>query len=167
MKYYLIFYLLLCAYLLPAQSPKDFEGKWKGDLYAFSGKASRKIADMKLEITPTDTAGVWNYIMTYSPKDIRNYKLRTIDSQKNKYAVDEGNDIILTQDLFCTKFVSCFETGGSLLVITLEKKENGLLFEVNSLSVKDKKKSGRGSDESPFVYSYPVAGFQRALLIKE
>lgn len=159
--------IIITASISFAQTVKDFEGHWSGDLYSFNGRDSKKIAVMQLVIAPTDTPGVWQYKMIYSDKDIRNYRLRTIDPVKNKYVIDEGNNILLNQDLFNGKFVSCFEVGGSLLMITLEKKEASLLFEVISLSVKEKTKSGIGDKESPFVYSYPTSGFQRALLYKK
>lgn len=167
MKKIFLFILLSAAYLTPAQGVKDFEGRWSGSLVSCNGKTSINFALMRLIIEPTDTAGVWTYKMIYSSKDVRNYKLRTINAENNKYAIDEGNGIILNQDLFDNKFFSCFETGNSLLMITLEKRENGLVFEAYSMLSNKRKKSGPGTKENPFVYSYPAISHQRAFLIKD
>jgi hypothetical protein len=163
----IVLILVLGASFSFAQGIKIFEGHWAGDLYSFNGKDSNKVASMQLIIAPTDTSGVWQYKMIYSDKDIRDYRIKTINSERNKFVLDEGNEILLAQDLFGKKFISCFEVGNSLLMVSLEKRDDTLLFEVSSLSVKDKKKSGKGNKETPFVYSYPVAGFQRAVLFKK
>jgi hypothetical protein len=167
MKNLFFLILLTAAYLTPAQGIKDFEGHWSGSLFSCNGKTSINFTLMRLIIEPADTAGVWTYKMIYSSKDVRNYKLRTINAENNKYAIDEGNGIILNQDLFENKFFSCFETGNSLLMITLEKTENGLVFETCSMPTNNKKTSGQGTKESPFVYSYPVISHQRAFLVKD
>jgi len=167
MKHLIIILLFLSLTVLNAQGIESFEGSWEGELMAYDGSSSRKITTMQLIITPADSYGTWNYKMIYGDDDIRNYKLKAVNRDKNKYIVDEGDGIILYQDMFCSKFISCFETGNSLLVITLEKRKTSLLFEVNAMSVKDKKKSGKGDKDTPFVYSYPVTGFQRAVLTKK
>lgn len=162
----LLFLFILIPLLLQAQGIKQFEGNWKGDLYAYSRKGEFKAAEMKLNIEPADSAGVWKYQMIYGEKDVRNYKLRTVDESKNKYAVDEGNNIILSEDLIGNRLISCFEVQNSMLLVTLEKKEDCLIFEVVSLSPSGKVKSGSGTEDSPFVYSYPATGFQRCILKK-
>ncbi len=162
----LLFVIVFIPLLLQAQGIKQFEGNWKGDLYAYSKKGEFKAAEMKLNIETTDSLGVWKYQMIYGDKDVRNYKLRAFDEAKNKYAVDEGNNIILTEDLIGSRLISCFEVQNSLLVVTLERKEDTLIFEVISLSPGGKVKSGSGTEDSPFVYSYPATGFQRCILKK-
>ena len=120
-----MFVFLLLPLFIQAQGIKQFEGNWKGDLYAYNSKGEFKIAEMQLNIEPSDSAGVWKYRMIYGEKDIRNYKLRTVDASKNRYAVDEGNNIILSEDLIGNRLISCFEVLNSMLITTLERSEIG------------------------------------------
>jgi len=164
-KIVFILFLILTG-SVSAQGIKDFEGNWSGDLKLYNGNTERILVKMKLNITPSDSAGVWNYQMVYGDKDIRNYKLRTVDAAKNKYAVDEGNDIILSESLAGSKLISFFEVENSMLMVTLEKRDASLIFEVISLSSNGKTKSGKGEKDSPFAYSYPLIGYQKAILSK-
>lgn len=167
MKKIFVIIFLLFTLNISAQSIKDFEGNWSGELKVFSGKTERVLTIMKLNIAPTDSAGVWTYQMIYSDKDIRDYKLRTVDAAKNKYAVDEGSNIIISESLVGNKLISSFEVEKSLLVVTQELQDDTLIFEIYSFLPLNKVKSGIGTKEAPFVYSYPLNGYQRAELKKK
>lgn len=146
-------------------------GSWKGTLYIAGSSGKQLQTGMKIDISPlTDTS--WNFITTYdkindSGKDVRPYELKLVNAKRQEYVTDEKDGILLKERLLNNKLISWFEVQGTILLITYELIGNEIHFEAITTQKGKEEKSGKGTEEVPFVYSYPVLGYQHAVLQKQ
>lgn len=143
--------------------PDAYLGTWKGVLRIEPAGAE---VPMTLQLGPAITKdSVYEYVLTYHGKteDVRRYELHVVDKRKGIFSVDEKNSIILAERLVGNKLISIFSVQGSALLITLELKENEIVFEVVSWPADNPQTSG-GKDDIPPVHSYTANAYQRAIL---
>ena len=151
--------------------PQDFIGKWKGTLEWFrSGNPQPQTINMELYILPsTDSAGqyTWHLVYGTASQDSRPYLLKPIDTAKGHWLIDELNGIMLDQFWLGNRFSGSFTVGKSTIVNTYHMENGDLVAEFIAYSSQPVAKTGKGTEESPFVNSYTIKSYQRAVLKKQ
>lgn len=151
----------------PASFPKDFIGNWSGELeWNPLGKPVQKV-HMELLIQPSkDTAGqyTWNLIYGNATSDNRPYILKSIDSAKGHWIIDERNGIVLDQFWIGNRFLGSFSVGEVTIVNNYWLKDQQMELEFISYGRKASATTGTGKDDSPKVDSYSIKSYQKAVL---
>lgn len=151
-----------------ADFPRSFIGNWKGKMqWMVAGKPSQAFS-MQLRIQPADTAGqyTWQIIYGDDNKDNRPYILKPIDTAKGHWIVDENDGILLDSYVHGNSVHGAFTVQGNTIVDNY-KVENGKMYvEFFSIKLADKKQSGKGTEETPFVDSYRISSYQSGVLTK-
>ena len=169
-KAYLLPVFLL--YFIPSFSqsesfPQSWEGNWKGELlwYPAPNKEARKIM-MELRIHPADSAGAWDWQIIYGTEqeDNRPYKLIAKDTSSGHWVIDENNGIVLDQYRIADRFCGAFTVQTSTIVNNYRLTGGRLEVEFYTLSSKPVATTGKGNEDSPFVDSYKIAAYQKAVL---
>ena len=175
MKYSLIVFLSFIIILNKSfgqhkpspQFPDDFTGNWKGELAWFPvGKPAQRVP-MQLLIQPSaDTAGhfTWHIIYNDQSKDSRPYQLKPVDTLTGHWLIDERNGILLDQYWVGNRFSGAFSVSNATIVNTYYIEDDKMIVEFISYPLKSVRTSGKGNKEIPFVESYAVKSFQRAVL---
>lgn len=150
--------------------PKDFVGKWKGTLeWHRTDNAPQKV-NMELNILPSkDTAGqfTWNLIYGSPTQDNRPYILKAVDTAKGHWVIDEVNGIVLDQYWLANKFIGSFTVGNATIVNNYYLENGNMVVEFISYGAQPVAKTGKGNEESPFVSSYAIKSYQKAILTKQ
>jgi hypothetical protein len=159
------------GYFLLAIIIQDFIGKWKGTLEWFrTGNPEPQKVNMELYILPSkDTASQYSWHLIYGSvsADSRPYLLKPVDSAKGHWRIDELNGIILDQYWVGSRFSGSFTVGNSTIVNTYYIENGQIVVEFISYAAKPVATTGKGNEDSPFVDSYGVKSFQRAVLTKQ
>lgn len=153
----------------PAQFdfPADYTGRWKGELHWFvAGKNEPKKIPMQLNILPSDTTGHYSWGLVYGAdsSDRRPYVLQPADSTGVHWIINERNGILI--DLYAVggRFTNVFSVQSALILNTGHRAGDSLVLEFHSMGSGPSGTSGLGTDDVPTVRSYPVRGYQRAVL---
>src|SRR5687767_7239128 len=113
--------------------PKDYMGKWKGTLEWFkTGSAEPQKVNMELYILPSnDTAGQYSWHLIYGnvSADSRPYILKSIDTAKGHWVIDELNGIVLDQYWVGNRFSGSFTVGNSTIVNSYYLENGNLVAE--------------------------------------
>lgn len=164
-----ILILLTITAITYSQNLDDWKGNWAGELFIYSAPGYDKINSlhMKLHISKTDSAGLYNWHIIYgdSSKDYRKYLLRTLDELNGKYEIDEKNGLTLQANMLGNKLISRFIVQGSLLDITYELENDKLFFEVFAGS-DTPVKTTTGSEDNISVNSFKITNYQKAVLFR-
>ncbi len=151
-----------------APFPKSFIGNWKGKLqWMVAGKPTQTFT-MQLRIKPTDSANkyTWQIIYGDDAKDNRPYLLKPVDTAKGHWIIDENNGIILDSYVHGNAIHGAFTVQGNTIVDNY-KVENGKMYvEFFSIKLGEKKQSGKGTEEIPFVDSYRISSYQTGVLTR-
>lgn len=169
--HYLLF--LLLPFFSSAQQgvfPQGWTGNWKGELSWFTlpGEKARQV-NMELRIHPTDSVHrfSWQIIYGNAGEDNRPYTLIAKDTSKGHWVIDENNGIVLDQYWVAGKFCGAFTVMNSTIINNYWMEEGKLHIEFYSLSAKPVRTTGQGDQDSPFVNSYQVKSYQKAVLIRQ
>lgn len=145
----------------------NWEGNWKGELQWFKpGDKTPQKVTMQLRIHPASTANTWTWQMIYGEdeKDNRPYLLKMMDSTGKHWVIDEQNDIVMDQYWVGNKFCGVFTVMGNSIVNNLWMQGDELMVEFLSYASEAISKTGKGNEESPYVLSYRIGGYQLARL---
>ena len=148
--------------------PKCFIGNWKGELqWMVNGKPTQTFT-MQLRIQPTDSANkyTWQIIYGDDNKDNRPYILKTVDTAKGHWIVDENDGIILDSYVHGNCLHGAFTVQNNTIVDNYCVEGNTMQVEFFSIKLADKKQSGKGTAETPFVDSYKISSYQKGVLKK-
>ena len=150
--------------------PHSFIGHWKGNLewYPAGAKEPSKVA-MHLLIYPyRDSAGVytWNMIYGDDAKDNRPYLLKPIDTENGHWVIDEMNSIKVDQYWTGAKLCSAYTTQTVTIANNYWIENGDLVAEFISYNTKPIAKTGKGTQDIPYVYSYEIRSYQKAVLKK-
>jgi hypothetical protein len=161
--------LLLTGSLIRAQSfPTKFIGHWHGELLWYKqGNDQPQKVPMLLIIAPSDTANgqyTWHLIYGDNKQDDRPYILKSIDSSKGHWVVDEGDGILLHEYWVANRFTSAFNVQGATIITSYWIEGDNLIIEFYSLDSKQLMTSGGTGKDVPVVDSYKVKGYQKAVL---
>lgn len=149
--------------------PDSYFGNYTGDLVINTNKGIQNYP-MEFHLQPTDSSGVYDYIIVYGKgeqRQERNYTLKEKDVKKGLYTLDENNGILLNCKVIENKIYFLFEVSDSLLTTFITFNNNDLVFEIVATNTTQKMVSGGQDEETPEVFSYPINVVQRALLIKQ
>lgn len=149
---------------------ETWKGKYKGKAFLMIGADTSAKFDMSLEISPIVKDSLYNWIITYSSPDMktsyRPYKLVLTDKQQQRWAVDEGNDLVLDGFYQNDRFSSFFQVNRSLLHADYQKIGKNVQVTIGSFSVKNAFQVGDTSNTDLTIYSFPVGDVQYAMLKK-
>lgn len=186
-RYFFVLLFLLCtkafwAQTNPAQNttatrafvncdavfPTCFIGNWKGKLqWMVAGKPTREFM-MQLNIQPTATTGefTWQIIYGEANDDNRPYILRSVDTTKGHWVIDENDGILLDGYVHGNSMHSAFTVQDNTIVNNYKIEEGRMQVEFFSVQLNDKNISGKGTEETPLVSSYKISGYQTGVLLK-
>lgn len=150
--------------------PAGWCGHWKGELLWYRGSAPepQKI-NMELHILPTDSAHRFSWQLIYgSPaEDNRPYLLIAKDTARGHWAIDEKNGIVLDQYWVGGRLSGAFTVQSSTIINHYWMQDGQLHVEFSAIGAKPLATTGKGNEESPFVDSYPVRSYQKAVLQRQ
>lgn len=171
MRIFLTVFASLLLFSVKAQQPvfpASFTGKWKGKLqWAVAGKPTREFT-MQLNILPADTAGqyTWQIIYGDDNKDNRPYLLKPADSSSNHWVIDERDGIILDSYVHGNCLQGAFTVNQNTIIDNYCIENGRMRVEFFTVKLGDKKQSGKGTEDVPFVNSYRIGGYQWGILEK-
>lgn len=169
----LLFFILKFTQAQQGTFPENFIGNWKGTLqWMMAGKPPQSF-QMQLRIQPADSAGqyTWQIIYGEDNKDNRPYILKPIDTAKGHWLVDERDGILLDTYVHENCVHGAFSVQGSTIVDNYCIENAGtdsckMQVEFFSIRLGDKRQSGKGNEETPYVDSYRIGSYQRGVLHK-
>ena len=163
---------LLMASFVSAQSnegfPQSFIGNWKGKMkWMVSGKREQEFT-MQLKIQAVDSAGqyTWQIIYGDDNKDNRPYILKPIDITKGHWIIDENDGILLDSYVHGNAIHGAFTVQGNTIVDNYRVDKDSMFVEFFSIRLAEKKTSGKGTEDTPFVDSYKISSYQEGILLK-
>jgi hypothetical protein len=148
--------------------PACFTGNWKGTLqWMVAGKPEREF-NMQLNIQPADSAGQYSWQIIYGDdnKDQRPYLLRPVDETRGHWVIDEKDGIMLDSYVHGNSIHGAFTVQGNTIVDNYTIIDGRMHVEFFSIKLDDKKTSGKGTAETPFVDSYRISSYQTGILLK-
>ena len=168
MRVYFLAGALIMAGLATAQDfPEKFLGRWEGEMQWYqTGKKQPQGIKMQLIVQPGDTAGQYTWQIIYGTKseDTRPYILKPVDTAKGHWVIDEKNGIILDQYWTGNRFSGAFTVQSSTIISSYWIEGDDLMVEFFSFNAKPVNKTGGDNEEIPFVESYSIKSFQKAVL---
>ncbi|MEM9544536.1 MAG: hypothetical protein AAGA77_01115 [Bacteroidota bacterium] len=153
--------------------PEDWLGDWSGELEIYDVTGPKQTVPMSLQISNTDTSGVYNWVLVYgkdSLADKRNYVLKEIDKSKGHYMIDEKNGILLDSYFINDELSSIFAVMGNTLVCSYRRKGQELIFSIKMYTSEKIRVSGDtliAEQKIPEVKSYQHRINQEARLQKK
>lgn len=172
-KVLLLFTLVFTALFIAAQNknaafPQSFIGNWKGSLEWMVAGKPVKTFTMELRVQPTDSANqyTWQIIYGDDNKDNRPYILRQVDTAKGHWVVDELDGIVLDSYVLGNCIQGAFTVKSNTIIDNYCIEDGKMTVEFFSIKLGEKKQSGKGTDETPFVESYRMAGYQKGVLTR-
>lgn len=148
--------------------PQSFAGNWKGKLqWIVTGKPTQEFT-MQLKVFPSDTASqyTWQIIYGDDNKDNRPYLLRSVDTVKGHWVIDEKDGILLDSYVHGNCLQGAFTVSGNTIVDNYCIEDGKLKVEFFSIKLGDKKQSGKGTEDVPYVDSYRISSYQTGVLTK-
>jgi hypothetical protein len=152
--------------------PRDYTGTWQGELSVYNALGKAMKVPMWIEIQPIDTStqGRYTFGLVYGSKaqDWRPYEIMPVDTTKGIWRVDEKNSIQMESYAIGPKLLCWFVVEGTRILTTYERTANNTMwFEVvagRESAISTTGNSQQGDETIPEVKTYPITGFQRALL---
>jgi hypothetical protein len=148
--------------------PAGFIGNWKGALEWITPGKPAQLIPTQLKIQPADTAGQYTWTIIYGEegKDYRPYLLKPVDTAAGHWVVDEIDGIVLDSYVHGNAIHGAFTLGESTLVDNYKVENGKLTVEFITFKLGDKKTTGKGTKDTPFVDSYRVTAYQSGVLNK-
>lgn len=173
MRFLLITLLALTTLMAAAQQrsfPESWEGNWKGVLeWHHTGNDTARKINMELRIHKGNDAGTWTWQIIYGSEaeDNRPYKLIQKDNSGTHWVIDENSGIVLDQYWVANRFAGAFTVLNSTIFNSYRMENNKLVVEFYTVGAKPVSTTGQGTEDNPTVYSYPLNGYQKAVLTRE
>ncbi len=145
------------------QSPKSWEGNWKGTLQIFNSNTTQDIP-VSLQIQPKET-NQWNFILHYEieGQSPREYELINVD---NDWKIDEKNGVVLALKKIGNRYATSFSVSDNTIICYYWIENSHLLMELHTISEKDKTSSL--TDDKLFeIQHYQVISYQKGRLIRQ
>jgi hypothetical protein len=148
--------------------PQSFIGNWKGQLqWLVAGKPTQQFT-MQLGIQPANIDGqyTWQIIYGDSVIDNRPYILKPVDAALGHWIIDERDGIVLDSYVHGNAIHGAFTLQGKTIVDNYRVEKDQLFVEFFTINLKDKKRSGKGTEKTPFVDSYRMGSYQMGTLFR-
>jgi len=143
--------------------PSGWEGDYEGELEIMGADKVAMRAGMTLSIQPTETPDRWTWVIHYQGQPPREYELVVVNDAIGHYRIDEGNSVVIDGRLMGDTFLSPFGMESTMLAAKYQRIPEGIRFEIVTTSLDALPPAITGSGTGRVV-SYPVQGYQRALL---
>lgn len=124
---------------------------------------------MHLRIQPTDAGNQFTQQIIYGDdsKDNQPYILKPVDTAKGYWIIDENNGIVLDSYVHGNSLHGAFTVQGNNIVDNYTIENGKMKVEFFSIKLADKKQSGKGTEETPFVDSYKISSYQTVILKRQ
>lgn len=142
-------------------------GAWQGELLWYQiGKHTPQKVKMELQIQPTDTLNLYTWQLIYGKeeKDNRPYLLKPVNTATGHWVIDEQNGIVLDGYWIGGRFNSAFTVLTSTIINNYWLEGEAMIVEFTTITAKPIATTGAGTKEVPFVNSYAVKSYQKAIL---
>lgn len=147
--------------------PREWMGKWKGQMTWYQGKQQQQQVAMQLHIQATDSVDQYSWRIIYGEgKDNRPYTLKAFDKKKGHWLVDEHNSIVLDLFQIGPKLTGSFTVDGNTIVNNYSLAGDSLLVEFYNIQEKPIAITGGRDSTIPKIKSYGMRSYQRAILKK-
>jgi len=126
----------------------------------------------QLRIQPADTAGQYTWQIIYGDPstplrtDNRPYILKPVDTTKGHWIIDEHDGIILDSYVHGNSIHGAFTVQGNTIIDNYTIENGKMRVEFFSIKLDNKKQSGKGTAETPFVDSYLISSYQTGVLTR-
>ena len=161
-----ILIVFTCA-LMNAQNNEEFCeqwcGEWNGMMEIYKNDKLVNSVEVSLTIAETDHPDTMLYLLQYGEQDVRDYRLVWVDRENGVFNVDEKNSIVIPTYYHAGCLLSHFEVEGSSTGSQLCKEGDSLMLTFITFNSKEPYATG-GKEDVPTVNSYPIIGYQKALL---
>lgn len=147
----------------PVSFPYGWEGAYAGELEIMGTEDVAMRAAMSLTIRSTPAPDRWSWVIQYEGQPAREYEIVVVDSAIGHYRIDEGNSVTIDGRLMGDTFLSPFGMESTLLSAKYQRVPEGIKFEIVTTSL-DPLPPLSTEPNAQTVASYPVQGYQRALL---
>lgn len=157
------------AYSQSDSFPASWIGNWKGELLWYkTGKPEPQKVNMELRIQPADSTDSYTWQLIYGSKeeDYRPYILKPVNKEEGHWVIDELSGIVLDQYWTGNKFSGAFTVQKSTIINSYWMEDDKLYVEFFNIGAKPMITTGKGTDEIPFVDSYKLGSYQKAVLIR-
>ncbi|MDX2247393.1 MAG: hypothetical protein SF052_11475 [Bacteroidia bacterium] len=146
--------------------PDKWRGEWSGELGIYKPTGKVQSLPMKLRISPSDSAEIWQWALIYeaAEPDVREYELIVIDREKGHFLIDEKNSVKLDAWLLGNVLSCRFSVDETLLLVNYIFEEDQIRFEIFAGSKTKINLTGEELEEVDEIYTYPVTTMQRATL---
>ena len=164
------FSIFICSCISAQTFPSQFLGHWEGELLWYQGAKNQPQKNrMQLIVQPTDTANQYTWQIIYGEKgsDNRPYILKPVDTAKGHWVIDERIGIVLDQYWIGNRFCGAFTISSSTIQNCYWREKKKLIVEFIAFAAKPVSKTGLGTEDVPYVDSYQVRTYQRAVLKKK
>ena len=123
---------------------------------------------MELRIQPADSTDSYTWQLIYGSKeeDYRPYILKPVNKEEGHWVIDELSGIVLDQYWTGNKFSGAFTVQKSTIINSYWMEDDKLYVEFFNIGAKPMITTGKGTDEIPFVDSYKLGSYQKAVLIR-
>ncbi|MEO5946632.1 MAG: hypothetical protein ABIP79_07415 [Chitinophagaceae bacterium] len=172
MKWFGITVFVLISSIAYSQSdlfPSEFVGNWKGELLWYkTGKPAPQKVNMELRIQPADSTDSYTWQLIYGSKeeDYRPYILKPINKAEGHWVIDELSGIVLDQFWVGNKFSGAFSVQKSTILNSYWVKDDKMYVEFFNIGVDPLITTGKGTEQVPFVNSYKLGSYQKAVLMR-
>lgn len=153
--------------------PYSWLGNWEGTLEIFKDNKVVQKVPMELELLSIDTSDNFIWAIIYGEDKVagrRAYELEIVDSEKGHFLLDEKNTIKIESYFYGNKLMSWYDVMGNQIVSILEKEGDQMTFEIifgSSTPVSTTGDQKFGGEDIPAVKTFPINGYQKAILTKK
>ena len=157
------------AYSQADSFPASWVGNWKGELLWYkTGKPEPQKVSMELRIQPADSTDSYTWQLIYGSKDedYRPYILKLINKTEGHWIIDELSGIVLNQFWTGNKFSGAFTVQKSTIINSYWIENDKMFVEFYNIGAKPLITTGKGTEEVPFVDSYKLGSYQKAVLVR-
>jgi hypothetical protein len=154
--------------------PDAWLGVWRGTLTIYGAADSVKTrVPATLTIATTDQPGVYRWRTVYAndtTKGMKDYRLRVIDAAAGRYALDEGNGILIDEVLTGGMLVSVFQVGDQWIENRVSAHSDSLVQDLiywTNTPVRTTGGTGPNGERGAPVMAFRVGGRQRLVARRE
>ena len=170
-RFGIVFFVLVSniAISQPDPFPEKWVGDWTGELLWYKmGNAEPRKVNMELRIHPADSTDTYTWQLIYGSKeeDYRPYILKPVNKAEGHWLIDELSGIKLDQYWIGNKFSGAFTVQHSTIINSYWIEKDKLYVEFFNIGAKPMTTTGNGTDEVPYVDSYKLGSYQKAVLTR-
>ena len=113
-----------------------------------------------------DSSYTWQLIYGSKEEDYRPYILKPVNKEEGHWVIDELSGIVLNQFWTGNKFSGAFTVQKSTIINSYWIENDKMFVEFYNIGAKPLITTGKGTEEVPFVDSYKLGSYQKAVLVR-